>query len=52
MPNQDGTGPNGKGPQTGRGLGKCNSDVKNLSQKPCGRGYGLGMRRQARKTDQ
>jgi len=23
MPNRDGTGPNGKGPRTGRGKGKC-----------------------------
>jgi hypothetical protein len=23
MPNKDGTGPKGKGPRTGRGLGKC-----------------------------
>ena len=23
MPNKDGTGPAGKGPMTGRGLGKC-----------------------------
>ena len=23
MPNRDGTGPFGKGPRTGRGLGKC-----------------------------
>jgi len=23
MPNRDGTGPMGKGPRTGRGLGKC-----------------------------
>ncbi len=32
MPNFDGTGPNGKGPRTGRGKGKCkpltNNDVK------------------------
>ncbi len=25
MPRQDGTGPEGKGPGTGRGLGKCNT---------------------------
>lgn len=23
MPNRDGTGPDGKGPRTGRGLGNC-----------------------------
>jgi len=33
MPGQDGTGPNGQGPMTGRGLGSC------------GKGLGLGMRR-------
>jgi hypothetical protein len=26
MPKFDGTGPQGKGPNTGRGLGRCNSD--------------------------
>ena len=31
MPWRDGTGPEGKGPLTGRGLG------------PCGRGFGRGM---------
>lgn len=25
MPRRDGTGPNGKGPMTGRGLGNCKS---------------------------
>jgi len=41
MPNKDGTGPEGKGPKTGRELGKC------ADAKPCpgrGRGYGLGRR--------
>ena len=33
MPGQDGTGPNGQGPMTGRGLGSC------------GKGLVLGMRR-------
>jgi len=26
MPRKDGTGPAGKGPKTGRGLGNCNND--------------------------
>ncbi|MFH1239945.1 MAG: DUF5320 domain-containing protein [Candidatus Diapherotrites archaeon] len=42
MPNRDGTGPEGKGPKTGRGLGKCtgkNSEAKS--------GPGMGMRRRA-----
>ncbi|HXZ29916.1 MAG TPA: DUF5320 domain-containing protein [Dehalococcoidia bacterium] len=28
MPNKDGTGPNGKGPMTGRGGGRCIVSVK------------------------
>jgi hypothetical protein len=28
MPKQDKTGPQGKGPRTGRGLGKCQPDDK------------------------
>ena len=31
MPGMDGTGPDGRGPMTGRGMG------------PCGRGYGRGF---------
>lgn len=53
MPKLDGTGPSGKGPKTGRGLGKCNpsSDNKelnnNLPRRPLHlRGLGLkGKRR-------
>ena len=33
MPNRDQTGPEGKGPRTGRGMG------------PCGRGQGRGLGR-------
>ena len=32
MPRQDGTGPNGQGAMTGRGLGRC--EIKELVQKP------------------
>ena len=32
MPGFDGTGPEGKGPQTGRGLGKCNPKSKEKDQ--------------------
>ena len=42
MPNKDGTGPEGKGPKTGRQMGDCEG------AKPGGRGlgpYGRGMRR-------
>lgn len=43
MPAKDGTGPEGKGPRTGRGLGNCNKDN---SQAPEGNlGFGRGCRR-------
>jgi predicted DNA-binding protein (UPF0251 family) len=56
MPNRDGTGPEGKGPRTGRGLGKCKpSDDEELDEArprglgPCGdgtpRGRGMGRGR-------
>jgi len=32
MPGKDGTGPNGKGPKSGRGLGPCKGDP--LDAKP------------------
>lgn len=44
MPRQDGTGPNGNGPITGRGMGNCNKPVvnqPNQPNQPCGRGQGL-----------
>jgi len=37
MPAQDGTGPRGMGPRTGRGLGPCGTGY--------GRGYGMGYGR-------
>ena len=37
MPNRDGKGPEGKGPLTGRKLGKC------AGATPCPRGRGMGM---------
>lgn len=42
MPNRDGTGPEGKGPKTGRQMGNCKG------AQPVGRGlgpYGRGTRR-------
>ncbi|MBT4334362.1 DUF5320 domain-containing protein [archaeon] len=47
MPNRDGTGPEGKGPKTGRQMGKCEgakSAGRGLG--PCGQGTrrGLGRR--------
>jgi len=35
MPRQDGTGPSGQGPMTGRGLGPCGRGLR--------RGFGRGM---------
>ena len=44
MPKQDGTGPDGKGPATGRGLGNCKPTNQQCGQgrglKPCGGGRG------------
>jgi len=47
MPNRDGTGPLGKGPGTGRGLGPCNKGQKTTDLGPCGmvRGTGAGRGR-------
>jgi len=39
MPNQDGTGPEGKGSLTGRKKGKCEGAT------PCPRGKGMGRGR-------
>lgn len=55
MANRDGSGPSGKGPKTGRGLGNCTGPVKNTDKRPlkrgfgracgpCGLGFGRGMR--------
>lgn len=33
MPARNGTGPSGKGPQTGRGLGNCSPSTSNTSAK-------------------
>jgi len=41
MPNQDGTGPEGKGPRTGRQMGKC-ADAKPLPGRRLGYGLGTG----------
>jgi len=55
MPNRDRTGPEGKGPVTGRGLGDCRSrDQKRPLKKglgPCGDGtpnYGRGFGKRGR----
>jgi hypothetical protein len=41
MPNRDGTGPEGKGPKTGRQMGDC-EDAKPVAGKRLGSGRGLG----------
>jgi len=52
MPRFDGTGPNGQGPITGRGMGKCNTTKEENGMNPsfgfgrgCGRGMGMGRGR-------
>ena len=45
MPGFDKTGPDGKGPQTGRGLGHC-GDTRRINGRLFGRGQGLRMRGQ------
>ena len=40
MAGQDGTGPNGMGPMTGRGLGPCGAGLARA--RGCGRGFGRG----------
>ncbi|MBN2610152.1 MAG: DUF5320 domain-containing protein [Bacteroidales bacterium] len=45
MPRMNGTGPEGKGPRTGRGLGKCKGVSKENSKWQLGKG--MGKRRKA-----
>ncbi len=44
MPNKDKTGPEGKGPRTGRQLGDCEDAESTVGRgrglRPCGRGCG------------
>ena len=40
MPNRNGTGPEGKGSLTGRGLGNCNPQESTNEEKPRRRGFG------------
>ena len=39
MPYRDGTGPNGQGPMTGRGMGPCAGDARPMYGR-IGRGFG------------
>jgi hypothetical protein len=43
MPRFDGTGPQGKGPKTGRGMGDCNGDKPKSTDFGRGRGLGRGF---------
>ena len=43
MPNFDKTGPQGDGPNTGRGMGDCNDNQPNTPTNQ--RGFGRGLRR-------
>ena len=49
MPRQDQTGPEGKGPRTGRGLGNCqpsqDTQSDDVQVRPQGRGLGRGQGR-------
>ncbi len=47
MPNNDGTGPQGKGPQTGRGMGDCKGAKAGNNDDRPGRGQGRGVGRGA-----
>ena len=40
MPRFDGTGPDGKGPMTGRGLGKCSGNTRSTTNKDASTNYG------------
>ena len=43
MPNRNGTGPEGKGSKTGRGLGTCGDGVSKGDKRGRGLGQGQGM---------
>ena len=51
MSNQDGTGPEGKGPKTGRQMGKCKG-AKPIAGRRLGLGRGLGRGRGAGRGNQ
>ncbi len=40
MPQINGTGPEGKGPKTGRGLGKCKTNLNQEDLEKLGKGQG------------
>jgi hypothetical protein len=43
MPGQDGTGPAGQGPMTGKGLGPCGAGMRRGFNRGFGRGLGRGF---------
>jgi len=43
MPYLDGTGPNGLGPKTGQGLGKCSNLTTKTTTGTFGQGFGRGQ---------
>jgi len=45
MANRDRTGPEGKGPRTGRGLGPCDGLAINKSDRPLKKGLGRNRRK-------
>lgn len=45
MPGLDRKGPQGDGPKTGRGLGKCNPDTKTQDENSAETQYGRGLGR-------
>ena len=51
MPNKNGTGPEGKGPKTGRGLGPCGDDNPRRDGRGRGLGRGMGFRRNIKESD-
>ncbi|MBT4349387.1 DUF5320 domain-containing protein [bacterium] len=56
MPNRDKTGPLGKGPKTGRGIGLCDDDAKVQDDRPRrglvrGQGIGRGLGLQANRRN-
>ncbi len=48
MPNKDGTGPEGRGPKTGRCKGRCGGNNDSAKAQD---GRGKGMRRNANNND-
>jgi len=50
MPGLDNTGPEGKGPKTGRGLGNCGNNTKSADKKNADSDKGIGrfLRRRMR----